>query len=233
MYLKCHRRFKDGKEHRYWSIAEKRRCAGGRVVDRQVLYLGEINASQKEAWLRCIEGFDEGKGAQMRLALFPAETSVPEHARSGGIQVCLIMDRGIPTEEHVESMRARPISYLVGTPKGRLTKLEKALATLCLSEGARGGGSQAPGARPRALCVGAESSTRVQGAGHAPTAPETSMAAAQRIATRASKLRDAAAETGRCPQASGSRVVIGQAHATRNAASARAVAARGFQLRAQ
>ncbi len=51
MYLKCHRRFKDGKGHRYWSIAEKRRCAGGRVVDRHVLYLGEINDSQKEAWL--------------------------------------------------------------------------------------------------------------------------------------------------------------------------------------
>jgi len=40
------------------------------------------------------------------------------------------MDRGIPTEEHLENMRARNISYLVGTPKGHLTKLEKALATL-------------------------------------------------------------------------------------------------------
>jgi hypothetical protein len=49
MYLKCHRRLKDGKEHRYWSIAEKRRRAGGRAVDRHVLYLGEINDSQKAA----------------------------------------------------------------------------------------------------------------------------------------------------------------------------------------
>jgi hypothetical protein len=87
MYLKCHWRFKDGKEPRYWSIAEKRRCAGGRVVDRHVLYLGEINASQKEAWLRCIEVFDESKGAQIRLALFPAETPVPDRARTGGFQV--------------------------------------------------------------------------------------------------------------------------------------------------
>jgi hypothetical protein len=54
MYLKCHRRFKDGKEHLDFRIAEKRRCAGGRVVDRHVLYLGEINANQKEAWLRCL-----------------------------------------------------------------------------------------------------------------------------------------------------------------------------------
>jgi hypothetical protein len=43
MYLKSHPRVKDGKEHRYWSIAEKYRCADGRVVDRHLLYLGEIN----------------------------------------------------------------------------------------------------------------------------------------------------------------------------------------------
>ena len=43
MYLKCNRRFKDGKEHRYWSIVESRRCTEGRVVQRPVLYLGEIN----------------------------------------------------------------------------------------------------------------------------------------------------------------------------------------------
>jgi len=43
MYLKCNRRFKDGKEHRYWNLVESRRCAGGRIVQRPVLYLGEIN----------------------------------------------------------------------------------------------------------------------------------------------------------------------------------------------
>ena len=42
-----------------------------------------------------------------------------------------IMDRGIPTEEVLGEMRvADPtVSYLVGTPKGRLTKLEKQLAS--------------------------------------------------------------------------------------------------------
>jgi hypothetical protein len=41
------------------------------------------------------------------------------------------MDRGIPTEEVLAEMRAAdpPVFYLVGTPKGRLTKLEKALLT--------------------------------------------------------------------------------------------------------
>ena len=43
-----------------------------------------------------------------------------------------VMDRGIPTEEVLAEMRAAdpPISYLVGTPKGRLNKLEKDLLTL-------------------------------------------------------------------------------------------------------
>ena len=89
MYLKCHRRFKDGKEHRYWSIAEKRRCAGGRVADRHVLYLGEINDSQKESWLRCIDAFDVGSQRQTRLALFPADRPIPAHAAEYGVQVRL------------------------------------------------------------------------------------------------------------------------------------------------
>jgi hypothetical protein len=55
MYLRFARRIKDGKEHRYWSIAESKRCAGGKVVQRPVLYLGEINDSQLAAWCRVIE----------------------------------------------------------------------------------------------------------------------------------------------------------------------------------
>jgi hypothetical protein len=71
MYLKCHRRVKDGKEHRYWSIAEKRRLAGRRVVDRHVLYLGEINDSQRAAWLKSIEAFDETRGSSDGSRCFP------------------------------------------------------------------------------------------------------------------------------------------------------------------
>jgi hypothetical protein len=43
-----------------------------------------------------------------------------------------LMDRGIPTEEVLAEMRASdpPIHYLVGTPKGRLTKLEAELLPL-------------------------------------------------------------------------------------------------------
>ena len=49
MYSRFARRRKDGKEHRYWSIVESRRCAGGRVVQRPVLYLGEKTTKANEA----------------------------------------------------------------------------------------------------------------------------------------------------------------------------------------
>lgn len=89
MYLRCNRRLKDGKEHRYWNIVESKRCAGGKVVQRQVLYLGEINDSQQQAWCRVIEGFDEETQRRTQLALFPAEKQLPAHAEGYGVQVRL------------------------------------------------------------------------------------------------------------------------------------------------
>jgi transposase len=89
MFLRFNRRLKDGKEHRYWNIVESKRCAGGKVVQRQVLYLGEINDSQREAWCRVIEAFDEGAGRHTQLALFPADRAVPDHAQGYGVQVRL------------------------------------------------------------------------------------------------------------------------------------------------
>jgi len=89
MYLRYNRRLKDGKEHRYWSIVESKRCAGGRTVQRQVLYLGEINDSQRASWCRVIEAFDEDAQRHRQLALFPAERAVPEHAKAYGVQVRL------------------------------------------------------------------------------------------------------------------------------------------------
>ena len=70
MFLRCNRRKKDGKVHDYWSVVESRRCGEGRVVQRQVLYLGEINASQRESWRKTIEVQDAGTRRQ--VALFPA-----------------------------------------------------------------------------------------------------------------------------------------------------------------
>lgn len=70
MFLRATTRKKDGKTHRYWSVVENRRLADGRVLQRHVLYLGEINDSQALAWRRSIEVLDEREGAPRTVALF-------------------------------------------------------------------------------------------------------------------------------------------------------------------
>jgi len=78
MFLRCTERFKAGKNHRYWNIVENKRTAGGHVVQRQVLYLREINDSQQEAWRRNIEVFEYGKPHPKTIALFPEDRPIPE-----------------------------------------------------------------------------------------------------------------------------------------------------------
>jgi hypothetical protein len=73
MFLRHKIRRKDGKEHRYFSIVENRRVAGGRVVQRHVLHLGEINDSQELAWRRSIEVFEDGAVQPRTLSLFPED----------------------------------------------------------------------------------------------------------------------------------------------------------------
>lgn len=77
MFLRSKRRFKDGKEHRYWSIVENRRVAGDRVVQRQVLYLGEINDSQKAVWCRTIDVIGEESTQATQMAIFPEDRKPP------------------------------------------------------------------------------------------------------------------------------------------------------------
>jgi len=73
MFLRETKRRKNGKAHLYWSVVENRRLDSGRVVQRHVLCLGEINSSQAEAWRRAIEVFDEDEGRSRSLALFPED----------------------------------------------------------------------------------------------------------------------------------------------------------------
>jgi hypothetical protein len=61
-------RLKDGKPHRYWSVAESRRVAGKRVVQRPLLYLGEINDSQGAAWRKSIAVLEDGKSEPWTLS---------------------------------------------------------------------------------------------------------------------------------------------------------------------
>src|SRR6266576_2246907 len=73
MFLRHTKRKKDGKEHRYWSIVENRRIGGGRVVQRPLLYLGEINDSQELAWRKSIAILEEGALQPRTLSLFPED----------------------------------------------------------------------------------------------------------------------------------------------------------------
>ena len=61
-------------------VVENRRVADGRVVQRQVLYLGEINDAQQSAWCRSIAVFDEDRAAAAQVALFPEDRPTPELA---------------------------------------------------------------------------------------------------------------------------------------------------------
>jgi transposase len=78
MFLRFKTRKKDGKVHRYWSVVENRRTHDNRIMQRQVLYLGEINDVQRAAWARAVEVFqDEGKSSK-QVAIFPDDRPAPE-----------------------------------------------------------------------------------------------------------------------------------------------------------
>ena len=85
MFLRCTRRMKDGKAHEYWNLVENRRLADGRVAQRQVLYLGEINASQREAWRKTIEVQEQG--ARRQVALFPAGSMPADDVDAIGVRL--------------------------------------------------------------------------------------------------------------------------------------------------
>ena len=93
-----------------------------------------------------------------------------------------LMDRGIPTEEVLAEMRAAdpPVHYLVGTPKGRLTRLEQDLLAQALA------GRRGPGVQVKLLpqdgelyVLRPEPRSRRQGTRHAPAPAEMAVGAAQ------------------------------------------------------
>jgi hypothetical protein len=95
MFLRKTPRKKDGKTHDYWSVVETKRVAGGRVVQRHVLYLGEINSSQAAMWRKAIEVLDDDAGHPRTMALFPEDrcTAVASDAsivrlRLSGMRLC-------------------------------------------------------------------------------------------------------------------------------------------------
>lgn len=57
---------------------ESYRLANGQSAKRQVLYLGEINDSQKAAWCKSIAAFDGNGESAQQIALFPRDRQPPE-----------------------------------------------------------------------------------------------------------------------------------------------------------
>jgi len=98
LFLRATNRKKDGKDHRYFSVVENQRVAGGKSVQRTVLYLGEINDQQQAAWRRTLSVFDEQQQCYTNLSLFPADRELPADAVDS-IQVRL---------SGLELRRARP-----------------------------------------------------------------------------------------------------------------------------
>lgn len=80
MFLRSNTRIKDGKKHRYFTVVESRRLQSGKVAQRQVLYLGEINDSQQSAWRKTLEVFDEAEQRITPLSLFPEDRPIPADA---------------------------------------------------------------------------------------------------------------------------------------------------------
>jgi hypothetical protein len=89
MFLRKTQRKKDGKTHTYWSVVENQRVNGGRIVQRHVLYLGEINSSQATAWRHAIEVLDEATGRPRTLELFAEDRCATVAPDASVVQVCL------------------------------------------------------------------------------------------------------------------------------------------------
>ena len=75
MFLRAHNRKKDGKKHRYWSLVETVRTVVG-PRQRRLCYLGELNESGQDQWLKTIEVFNE-QGGSRQLKLFSSEEAAP------------------------------------------------------------------------------------------------------------------------------------------------------------
>jgi transposase len=75
MFLRTHRRDKDGKDHTYWSLVEAVRTLDG-PRQRTLCYLGELNSSAQARWLKTIEVFND-QGESEQLKLFPAQVEPP------------------------------------------------------------------------------------------------------------------------------------------------------------
>jgi len=87
MFLRSTKRKKDGKEHRYWSVVENVRHAAGPVHQKTLLYLGDLNDSQRADWTKVLAVFNTDSGQTETRSLFPSDRTPPTAAPS--LSLCL------------------------------------------------------------------------------------------------------------------------------------------------
>jgi hypothetical protein len=73
VFLKTHCIYKNGKRNIYYSLCESLRVSRKRVLQRQVLHLGELYTTQLESWQRTIEVVEED-GHATRCCFSPTGT---------------------------------------------------------------------------------------------------------------------------------------------------------------
>ena len=88
MFLRYNKRLKDGKEHRYWSVVENRRVSAERTVQKTLLYLGEINDTERAGWTRAIDALD-GSDQPSQINLFPEDRTPDPALKDPSIQLKL------------------------------------------------------------------------------------------------------------------------------------------------
>ena len=78
MFLKPNKRFKDGKEHIYYTVNESVRVSRRRTVQRTILHLGELTSTQHHRWRHTLDVINERSEAR-QMELLTEE----EHQRRG------------------------------------------------------------------------------------------------------------------------------------------------------
>jgi transposase len=78
MFLKPNKRFKDGKQHIYYTLNESVRISKRRTVQRTILHLGELTSTQHHRWRHTIDVINERSEARQMELL-----TEDEHQRRG------------------------------------------------------------------------------------------------------------------------------------------------------
>ena len=136
------------------------------------------------------------------------------HITSQMLSSTSVMDRGIPTEAVLAEMRAAdpPVRYLVGTPKGRLSRLEQELLEKPWQEARPGVQVKLLPQERRTLRVRREPRSRRQGAGDAAAAAQMAVEAAGATRGYETLARGAADEARLRAQSGSHRLAFGDDH---------------------